>query len=130
MQTKKHPLISIFIRNSFLIIVLGVTTTLASYLIVTGHNVKFDPAQSHMTMELKIPVGDVVALACGGVDEDILPTSRGLPQNYNYYDGCAGYQWLAGPFFNDVIFWSAVYSTVWLIYKLLRVGFRRTMRRQ
>ena len=129
MQTKKRIFIFHFISNSLLILIIGITTTLASYLIVTGHNVKFDPAQSHMTMELKIPVGDVVALACGGVDEDILPTSRGLPQNYNYYDSCAGYQWLAGPFFYDVIFWSAMYGTVWLIYKLLRAGSRRTMRR-
>ena len=134
MLNKKHSFIFHFISNSLLIVIIGITTTLASYLIVTGHNEKFDLAKLYTTMELKLPVGQVVALDCDKSgypypELGILPASRGLPQNYNYYDGCAGYQWLAGPFFNDIIFWSAVYSTVWLIYKPLRAGFRRTMKR-
>lgn len=101
-----------------LIVALGLAATFASYLIVTGRNVRLgNQAIVTITGEEIVELPCAPAIATNWQSNDpILPETRGLPFNYHYWNPCDGNQILRKGFLLDWSFWTAISGGSYFIY--------------
>jgi hypothetical protein len=113
-MTKHLRLLAIFI----VIILLSIFTTSVSYLIVTGRNVPM--AEDLVSWGERSLTGKyLVTLPCDRFSDSSKPTqpeTRGIPLNYNYYSPCDGHQILRKNFLLDIIFWTVIFWSLFLVY--------------
>jgi len=108
------------LENSLLIISFSILTTLCSYIVVTGHNVRLSDQGDIIT----ITGEHIVELPCASPDTDwrsddpILPETRGIPFNYHYWNPCDGTKVLRTGFVLDVGFWCVVFGASYFVFRI------------
>lgn len=103
------------------IILLGVLTTINSYLIITDRNVLLDPLKPYVTITgeriVNLPCSPIGAVSWSS-NAPILPETRGFPINYHFWNPCHGDKILLKGFVIDVLFWIFMYTTMYGAYIL------------
>jgi hypothetical protein len=114
-MTKKHVSVA---ATAAALIVISLSATLGSYTVVTGRNVKLDPLKEYITIDGK----NIVNLPCGTDDvnwvsnDPVMPESRGIPLNYNFWNPCHGHKILRDGLIIDFGFWLVVFSGLYVSY--------------
>lgn len=108
----------ILLRNFLVLLITSIFLTASSYAVVTHRNVSLDPLKEYAT----IGDGSIVNLPCYSPDSDwqssapVLPESRGLPFNYNFWNPCHGRQILRDGLLLDLAFWFAICLCAYTFY--------------